>query len=83
MLILQARNYQIKPAHCDGDSSDLPLPTLPDSRMKSAIVKIKHKDDGCDVTDPFHQVFKAEVKTSCLWNKFLVNKNQCKLLNAF
>ncbi len=69
-IILFTKNYQIKPAHCDGDSSNLPLPTLPDSSMKGAIIKIKYKNNGCDVTNPFHQVFKAEVKASCLLDKF-------------
>jgi hypothetical protein len=40
--------------------------------MKGAVIKIKHEDNCCYVTNPFHQVFKAEIKSSSLLNKLVI-----------
>ena len=52
---------QIKPAHGDGDGSNLPLPALPDSCVKGAIVEIENEKNCSYVTNPLHQVFDAEI----------------------
>jgi len=58
---MSKKTDQIKPAHGYGDGSDLPLPALPDSSMKGAIVEIEHEKNRSYVTNPLHQVFDAEI----------------------
>ena len=67
--------YQVKPAHGDWDSANLPLPALPHTGLVGAVVEVKDKDDGSDVADPFDEILEAKVQHTGLKG----TRKQCHL----